>query len=240
MAQFSPVYSFIKDVKSLRPLLSIFFLISFSSIILLTFWLINIPELFKGGAKIGQIVYGLSFAYVSSFIFYFIVIHSKIRKDKENLHSYISGKIGIIIERAKSLIDEMAKKTEIKLNASYPDKSQLKLICEKINIYSGANILLPVGQEFIEGKLIHSMNLCKERSNEAIYRLLLQSQFLDSELINLLAMIEDCYFFKQISIILRFPIENQDLTVYEPIISKYFDLVKDLEDYYNKNFKDKK
>jgi hypothetical protein len=224
---------FIKNVRSLRRDISIVFLISFSSILLINFWLINIPELFKGGEKLGQIVYGLSFAYVSAFIFYFLVVHIKNQNDKENLYSYISEKTRTVIAQAKSLISESAKIAKIELKDSYPDESELKTICEAINIYSNAPcVTYDRGIVYLEW--MQYFDLFRTRSNDATNKILSKLQFLDSELVYKVAKIEDCSFFVQISLYHSIPLNRDvNLTVFEYSLSQYFDLVKDLEIYYN-------
>lgn len=60
-------------------------------------------------------------------------------------------------------------------------------------------------------------------------------QFLDSELVNILAEIEECDHFEEISLFVSVPrLGNTDLTAFAPAMFKYFELIKKLEEYYNK------
>lgn len=76
----------IKLIKALRRDLSTIFLLSLASILLIDFWLIDTPEIFPGGYKLGQIIYKVSLSYISAFIFYFLVVHMKQRPGYERLH----------------------------------------------------------------------------------------------------------------------------------------------------------
>ncbi len=131
-----------RNIASLRSDLSILFLAAIIFIILMNFWFVNIPEIFKGAGKIGQISYELSFAYVSAFIFYFLVVHLKDQKDKENLYNYISNKTLSVIGIAKSLINAIAKEANVNLANDYPNRSELNEICKLINPNSKAPLLL--------------------------------------------------------------------------------------------------
>lgn len=59
------------------------------AVLSIEFVLVDIPELFPGGAKIGFIVHALSLAYIASYIFYVVVVHVKHVRDREQIHPYI-------------------------------------------------------------------------------------------------------------------------------------------------------
>ena len=228
---------FIKNITSLRFDLAIIFIVAISSIILIEFWLINIPEFFSGGAKIGQIILRLCFAYVSAFIFYFLVVHLKSQKDKENLYNYISNKTLMVIGHAKSLIISSAKAANVSLKVDYPDKTELNAICKAINPNSKAPLLLDKLGNY--ANWIQYFDHYKRQSNDAIDKILSKMQYLDSELVYKLANIEDCIHFQVISIVkVKVTIKNKDLTGFELSLANYFELIKDLDKYYNKKLKD--
>lgn len=222
----------IKSIRSLRRDLLIIFLISILTIVLIDFWFINIPVLFKGGEKIGQIVYKLCFSYISAFIFYFLVVHLKNQKDKENLYSYISINTLKVIGQAKAVINESARSSNITLKGSYPDSLELKSICNAINPNSNSPLVL--GRIGNYANWMQYFYYYKRRSNEATNKVLSKVQFLDSVLVHKLAKIEDCTHFDEITMFVNIPIQNTDLSAFESGLSEYFDLIIDLERYYDK------
>ncbi len=83
--------------KTLRKDITIIFILCIATITSIDFWLKNIPELFNGGGKIGDIIYKLCLSYISAFIFYFLVVHIKTQRDKANLYKYVTQKVDRII-----------------------------------------------------------------------------------------------------------------------------------------------
>lgn len=235
MVKKPPSRLIIKSIRSLRTDLLVIFLSSIFTIFLIDFWLINIPELFKGGAKLGQIIYKLCFAYISAFIFYFLVVHLKNQKDKENLYGYISNNTSMVIGQAKALIDSLATNSGIKLKGAYPDTLELQSICRTINPNSKAPLVL--GRIGNYATWMQYFDYYKRRSNEASNKVLSKVQFIESELVKKLAEIEDCSHFKEITMFANLSLGNTDLSAFEPSFAQYFKLISDLETYYVKNLK---
>lgn len=220
-------------LKSIRKELLFLFFLALGTLILIDFWLIEIPEKFNGGAKIGRIAYRLSISYISAFIFYFLVVHLKNQKDKENIYSYISGKVYTIINTAKDLVNSLSKESNVAIENVYPTESELTKICSLINPNSKAPLIL--GRLSNYANWIQFFNYYRERSNDATQKIYLKMNFLDSDLVSHLARIEDCSHFGTIKLMNNLPIRNKNLSEFEPELLKYFNLVKDLEKYYNKN-----
>jgi len=235
MIKKTPNRIIIKSIRSLRSDLLAIFLISFFSIVLIDFWLIDIPELFNGGEKLGRIVYKLCFAYISAFIFYFLVVHLKSQKDKENLYSYISSNTSMVIGQAKALINSFVNSSNMKLKGAYPDSIELQSICKTINPNSKAPLIL--GRIGNNATWMQYLDYFKRRSNEASNKVLSKVLFIDSELVQKLAEIEDCNHFKEITMFVNIPIQNTDLSAFEPSIAQYFNLISDLEKYYEEKLK---
>ena len=225
----------IKSIRSLRTDLLVIFLCSIITIFLIDFWLIDIPELFKGGAKLGQILYKLCFAYISAFIFYFLVVHLKNQKDKENFYGYISSNTSMVIGQAKALIISLENNSGIKLNSAFPDSLELQSICRTID--PNAKAPLVFGYIGNYATWLQYLDYFKKRSNEASNKVLSKVQFIESELVKKLAEIEDCSHFKEITMFSNLKIGNTDLSAFEPSLAEYFKLISDLETYYVKNLK---
>lgn len=49
--------------------------VSVVAVVGIEFFLRDIPEIIPKGAEIGEVVYRLSLSYISSYIFYFVVVH---------------------------------------------------------------------------------------------------------------------------------------------------------------------
>ncbi len=217
---------------TVRKDLGIIFLISLVFVIMIDLWLINIPEKFERGYELGQFFYKLGMSYISAFIFYFLVIHIKQQKDKENLYSYVSKKVYMIIGSATGLISELAKCSKTQLSSKYPSSLELSLISERINPNTKAPLLDHLGNY---SNWIQYFDYSKQESNEATEKIFKKIAFLDAELVNLIANIEDCSHFIVIkSIVGSKNIENQNIKFIESSLSDYFELIKKLELYADK------
>ncbi len=225
-------------LKTLRKDITILFFICIATIICIDFWLKDIEELFIGGAKIGDIIYKLFMSYISAFIFYFLVIHIKAQKDKINLYTYVAKKVYMVIGSSWGLIQEISKAANVSIENKYPSQTELESICKAINPNSNAPLLL--GNPYTYATWIQYLNFQKQRSNEATAKIFLKMPFLDTQLVKLLANIEDCTYFMGLKHLENTPIRNTDLTFQQNSLSKYLDLIKDLEKYADKKLKDYK
>lgn len=225
----------IKLIKALRRDLSTIFILALASILLIDFWLIGTSEIFPGGYKLGQIIYKVSLSYISAFIFYFLVVHMKQQKDKENLKSYIGQKARLVVLQYKTVIRDLLKGSGLPLESEYPKDSEIEAICIKINPHDQAPMLLYANSK-MNANWAQYLAIHKERSDEAIKKIFTKMPFLDTILVNKLVNIEDCSYFLQIPWVERtMPIKNQDITFLSKEIIKYRDMIADLENYINKN-----
>lgn len=230
-----PNKNIFKNITTLRFDLLIIFIISILSILSIDFWLINVPEIFNGGAILGQLVYGLSFSYVSAFIFYFFVVHLKDQKDKDNLYPYIADKVLFIVEQGKGLINACAKSAQVSIVGNYPNDSELLNICKAIDPNSKSPLAMGVSGHYANWRQYFEYFM--RRSNDATSRILSKMQFLDSDLVIKLVKIEDCNLFNTLTFFSSMPLGNTDFTNFKPDIAEYLKLIDDLEKYYIKNLK---
>ena len=223
----------LKLIKSIRKDLGFLFIGALLTVCIIDFWLSDIPELFSGGYKLGQIIYKLCMSYISAFIFYFLVVHIKQQKDKENLYLYVSKKVHIINSSASGLISAISKASNITLIEKFPSKEELDIICKLINPNTNAPLILGPRDNY--ANWIQYFNYSKKRSNDATEKVFRKMPFLETELVNILARIEDNDFF---TVLPHFtydrPIGNQDITVFKQCLFSYFELIKELEKYAEK------
>lgn len=226
--------------RTLRKDITILFFVCIATIICIDFWLKNIPELFNGGAKIGEIVEKLCLSYISAFVFYFLVVHIKAQKDKSNIYNYVTKKVYMVIGCCWGLLNELSKAANITLVDKYPTDEELTTICKSINPNSPAPLLLSATSNTY-ANWVQYFDYYKQRSNGATEKVFLKMPFLDTKLVNILAKIEDCSHFNFLrAIINTMPIRNTDLTSFQKTFSDYIKLIKELEEYADKKLKDYK
>ncbi len=96
-----------KNFKTVRRELLTLLGLSLTVYFLIEFFLIDIPQLFSGGYKLGQFVGKICQSYISAFIFYFIVVHLKSEKDKRNINEYVGQKVYDILTSAHLFIQPL-------------------------------------------------------------------------------------------------------------------------------------
>lgn len=222
-----------KLILTLRKDLSILFMTCIITVCVIDFWLIHIPELFNGGAAFGVIADKLCLSYISAFIFYFLVVHTKQQKDKENMYAYVSNKVWHIIAYGTTIIREMAKASNVELKSNYPSEQELLEVCSKINPCSDAPLLISFAANANWYQYFEYYRKMSSEDTQSIYG---KMPFLDTKLIKHLADIEDTQWFSLVKAVSPIPIQfkNKNLLNFWSAIIEYLKSVKALQDYYNK------
>jgi hypothetical protein len=123
-------------MKGIDKRLKIILLLAISIVIIIDFWLINIPEKVVWGYEFGFIIRALSMAYIASFIFYFVTVHIKSKRDKRNIKPYISKCISDILGIHNGIhnsIQNTAKPDIYKGNIMYTKEEYLEFLSKIIN-----------------------------------------------------------------------------------------------------------
>ncbi|MDE1348450.1 hypothetical protein [Vibrio aestuarianus] len=100
-------------IRSVDTTLNVLLLISLVSIVLTDTLFNNLPELFDGGAGLLNAYYNFCIGMVVSYIFYFVVVHIKELKDKENIDAYVVGKSKAVIHDYESVIRAIQNKLNV-------------------------------------------------------------------------------------------------------------------------------
>lgn len=185
-------------------------------------WLKKIPEIFSYGAETGEIIYRICLSIVSSYIFYFIVVHLKTERDRENINQYVANKVRLIIYRCEARLAKLMEKDDIP-RALLRQTSEIDIsqAFEHHRKFQGAYSNRLFWQGWI-GDLREDI----QHSTESINKIFRKMPWLDSELVQILAKMED-------SLLLLTKNLNGDLN---PAVDSYFKHLKicvELSDYFN-------
>lgn len=226
---------FFNLIRTLRKDLTFLFVISLMTVCLIDFWLINVQELFKGGHVFGPIIEKLCLSYISAFIFYFLVVHTKQQKDKKNIYTYVAYKSLSIIAYGQITGKDLAKTAGVTMKENYPSKNELLEISSKINPYSETPTLISMSGQKLNW-FQHFENY-RQKTIEAIQDIYTKMPFLDTQLVRHLSLIENSDFFSFTKSIANFPFQfkNENLLNFSTSIQSYLDSVKEFDNYYIKN-----
>ena len=229
--------NFVELIKTLRKDLSFIFILCLAIVLCINFWFIDIPELFKNGSKVGILIEKLCLSYISAFIFYFLVVHTKQQKDKKHIYEFVAEKSLHIISYGQTIGRDLAKDANVKLKEYYPSKDELIEICYKIDPYSEPSTLVSrFGHKL--NWFLHFENY-RQETMTAINEIYAKMPFLDAKLINHLSLIESSNFFSFTKGMqnLPFKAKNENLLNFSDTIFNYLNTVKEFEEFYNKNIK---
>lgn len=226
------IKTFIKKYR----VLFLLFLISLIASFLITFPLSKVPEIFEFGSELGKYVYDISIGYVVSYIFFFLVVFLKEENDKKHVNERVSLQCSSLIIEGYDLYSNVFNTAEQYKKHFPPTKEEIEFACKSINPF-----ISPVG--YNEKDNMPWEWLLKHRRTENINHIekIKSLRYIESDLFGLLSRIEDCRLFYLASK-MAFPKTPQnhfkDGTFMENDLFVYFSLIKELEDYVEKYFKE--
>ena len=181
---------FLKTRKDLKILL----LIALATYFLIELVLNNYSELFLGANKFGEFFSKISTSYISAFIFYFIVVHIKNEKDKENINEYVGHKVYSIITSAHLIITPFLRKTEPKAHFKYLNSSELNKLLSSINRLDKEAPFISNGEHTNWIEWLEYLKKSKLKSIKEIYA---RYNHVDTKLIKILTRIENSLYITQ-------------------------------------------
>lgn len=217
-------------ISSLRPIIFHLFILAIFTIFLIDFCLSEIPQLFNGGFKLGQIIYKLSMSYISAFIFYFLVVHIKVQNDKYTVYPFVKLMVSRIINQATITIESMSKASQVKVVGKFPTIDEMKELCKGINPYADAPLVFS-GKQTIQANWLQYFEYGKNQNDKLTQKIFAHLPFLDAELVTLLVKIQNNSHFSTIAMFSNTLIGNKDLEYFQDGFTEYLNLVLELQEY---------
>lgn len=220
----------ISYIVKLPIALNIAIIISCISIVVIDFYLKDIEEIVSWGSEFGNIYYRVCLSMIASYVFYFIVIHLKSIKDKENVNKFISFKVSNILSTYNTQINEIKKLSNNIDEKKYFKLEELEKLFKNINPNAQAPLIL--GTKYATWMQYFQYN--NKRTQKNINKIFVQMPFLDSELVDILAHIEDNHHFDIIDLISSLQFNNKSMESFASSFDRYANLCQKLEVYYDK------
>lgn len=213
-----------------------FWLITSGVIVLLNDIILNeTPEIFSFGDELGAVLSNLSLAYISSYIFYYIVIVIKERKDKHNIYFTVNKWTNRLVGRAYDVYDEIILASgvnDLDYDRRTITKEQYKALCNRANpnaISKNSFLGTPENpQPATHGQLIFNNSVFNVKAyTDKIFNYM---PFLDSEFVSLINKLHSSTFFL-VSQSLTFQTTNTDFSVYADNMYEFLEFVRELDTY---------
>ena len=214
----------------------LFLLIITSVIVILNDIVLNdVPEIFKRGDEIGQLLSNLSRAYISSYIFYFVVVVLKERKNKKNIYIAVYDLTKNLISRAYGVYHDIVSASGDNgkdYNNKTITKEQYRELCKIANPKGipqnriMGSLTNPSVANY--GQFIYSNSVSHVKHyTEKIFKYM---PFLDTEHVKLLNKLNNSVFFL-VADSLTWPTKNTDFSAYSDNMYEFLEFVRELEDY---------
>jgi len=226
-----------KYFKSTRSELKMILMISFCIYLIIELILRKYPPIFSNASVIADLFSNLCISYISAFIFYFIVVHIKEEKDKENIYEYIGHEVHSIITSGHLFIQPLMKLGNPQASFRYLNNEELTLLLSSVNKYdTTAPISFENGEK---GNWIDWFEYLRRKTLENTSEILAFNHTADSVLIKLVQRIKNSMFFAQFNLLYEDTF-GTDLGALNTQIQFYLNNLEQLETYANEHLKEYK
>ena len=226
----------VKYFGNVRKDLKLLLFLAFGLYLSIEFVFNNYPEIFTNANKVGQLFSKLSISYISAFIFYFVVVHIKNENDKENINEYVGHKVYAIITSAHLIIQPMLQKSDKNALFEYLSNEDLNKLLSSINRAEN-EAPLRFKNESENANWMEWLAYLKESTENSLKEIYVRYTHMDSKLIKILTRIENSLYLSQFDSLLNFE-HDKTFKIYSLQIQTYLKLIKDLEEYADKHFKE--
>jgi hypothetical protein len=209
------------------------------------FFFIKIPAVSFYIYQLGRTPNNLSLAYISSVIFYWIVVSIPDNRKKKHIYKYVYERTGNVIGDCTALLRDLIKTSGyIPANKNLTE-ADFKSILGKIHPYSEAPLLngFTADGKHKYANWVEYMYYQKLRSFDFIDKIFERIIFLESEseYIKLLTEVKDQLYFLQVQTFMlhtgtTLQMTNTDLSFFAPTMHKYYESLKNLKKYSDSNF----
>jgi hypothetical protein len=182
--------------RRLNRLLWVLFWISVIFAVFQHVLLANLPEKFRGGARIGDLCYDVGIAYALSFFFYLLVVRVPLRRDRRNICRYLGPLAALIANDARDLMVRLNMAAKIEPTNRENTWTNIQETCSRAK----PNDAAPAQIVFVSagGSAVTVFQLLivyMEKTRATMREIMQHSTYVASDLIDMLSAIEfDSYF----------------------------------------------
>jgi hypothetical protein len=195
--------------------------------------LLNVKEIFAGGARIGDLLYDFFLAYLASYVFYVIVVAFPRIRDRRTCRTMVFTGVDRIIGDEITVLYELGHPRVN--NPSEVAEPDLPELCGKKNPQEGPQraFLTPTGPQSQQITVWEAIRERVHRSQKTIDRLLRLVPLLDAELVQLLVELEgiDLFWTVQDYWEMLSNVSNEDMSAWVPTFETYHQVIRGLKDY---------
>ena len=211
--------------------LSIIALLCVGLFIWINFIEFKFEEVIKGtGEKFEYFIETISLSYLAAYIFYFLNIYLVDRTERKTILPFVARNVISIIVNNHSIINCLKNEQKLSLDY-YPDKDEYKKLLSKVNPKDKSPFY------YKRENWIYLFKNRQESTRDLINKILLSGKHVDERLRKILLEINYSLYLKDDYAFNSEEFDKESLEDYHVVFSKYFELIKELKIYYDKNLK---
>jgi hypothetical protein len=158
----------------------------------ITLWLSRVPELFRGGFEIGEVMKALSMSFITGFCFYFVTVQLKANADRKNIGPFVARRIEKIIDATGFLLSELQ---QVGYPLSLPPaQSEIEALFGHLSVNSNIRPHIVSHTSKAPYTWFELFVVQKSKTEREIDYILELSSHVDAELINILGQLIDSEF----------------------------------------------
>ena len=191
----------------------------------------KLPEIIQGkGIKFENLSEAFCRSFIAAYIFYFLNVYLREKREKKFILPLVAGNVINIIANNHSIIKCL--KNDMSLSLKYfPNETEFKELLLKIN---------PTETTTMFSKNRNWLYLFENRRKSTlagISKIFSSGRHIDDELRKILLQMQSSLYLKEDFAFNSDTFEDKDLAKYYNVFFKYFELIEELLNYYNKNLK---
>lgn len=237
--------NFLRLLYSVRPAINRIAVGALTIVISMELWLRKIPELITYGQELGEIIYRVCLSIISSYVFYFFVVHMKAEQDKTNTGVYVARRVRRILLRTETLMSELVKGSQFTTDGLLSNVEEVQRIFLVRRLTDAGPI--SVGFPPRQANWLDFLYLNQQDDVDSINKMFRKMNFLDTELVSILGSLEESEYYGFIeqmgkeligNPLMNDPRRHSESTPeFAAIFSQYLGIYKLLKIYYEKELR---
>ncbi|MCL8009359.1 hypothetical protein M8845_18185 [Gelidibacter japonicus] len=182
------------------------------------------------GAKFEYFIETICLSYLAAYVFYFVNIYLVERNERKTILPFIARNVISIIVNNHSILNCLKNDPKLSLDF-YPNKDDYKELLKKVNPKDKAPYY------YKNETWTYLFKNRQESTRDLINRIFLSGKHVDEELRRILLEINYSLYLKDDYAFNSENFEKNTLEDYHLVFSNYFDLIRELKNYYDKHLK---
>ncbi|MGE2816253.1 hypothetical protein ACQI5H_14100 [Mycobacterium heidelbergense] len=200
--------------------------------------LADIPEVFRGGARLGSLLFDIAIGYVHAFIFYLLIVRLPLRRDRRKIYGNLEPLITRAVGEATSLMGTLHQAAGFDSHRENT-LANVQETCSKIGPETPTNMLIASATPAAHTPVLDAIHYHMDRARSVNREILDLSAFVASDVICLVNDIESQGYFRALEFVYPLFKANQlsksDLSFLARHIFDYL-LLADRLDAYRREF----